>query len=335
MPLPESQQAVRQIQLAIVLLVAMLLIGAAGFWLTDENPDYIRSLWMTINILTTVGDSGEELNDIQRFWAAVVMLAGVMTVFTVGVNLVGSIVEGDVRRLLGKRHLKKQISQLEDHYIVCGFGLMGRALCDLLHKKRVPFVVIERDASRTAIADESNYLYLLGDAMSEADLLEAHLESAQGLAACLRNDADNVFATLSAKEVNPDLTIIARAENIESVSKLKRAGADRVICPPLLGADKIMRMLIHPAVDELMELAVSGPDLEVTKVDLRPLKRAHHKTLRELALPSQTGMMVVAAVKKSGERTFNPPPEWKLEPTDELIVIGAQGGVDKLTDMLT
>ncbi len=289
-------------------LAALLIVGCAGFVVLGRDRSVFEALWMTVNLLTTVGDDNIKLTDTERGWAMLLMVSGVLTVFYVGINVVAFIVDGEFRALFGRRKLQNKINQLQDHMVVCGFGRMGRALCDVLAERHVPFVVIDSDDAKTAIADEAGYLYLHGNAVDGAVLNEARIDHARGLAACLTSDADNVFVTLTARGIAPKLTITARAEDVDTESKLRRAGADRVICPPVLGANKIMRMLLHPAIDELMEMATDVSDLEVVKVYARDLPRAVGMTLQQLALPSEAGVMVVSMASQDGRRRFNPPP---------------------------
>ena len=212
---------------------------------------------------------------------------------------------------------------------------MGRALCALLSAKQVQFVLIEVDADLTAQADRLGYLYIHGDAMSEQILRRARLDGAKGLASCLPSDANNVFVALSARAENESLTIIARAENMETQAKLHRAGADSVICPPVIGAARITQMLLQPAVGELLEMAVgTEEDLEISKVSMGQLPRAMGKSLRELELPARTGLMVIAVMRGDGKRHFNPSPDWRFEQDDDLIVTGASGGITRLVELL-
>ncbi len=322
----------KKIIFSILLLLAMFIVGVTGFKLISTERTVGEAIWVTVNILTTVGAINLELSPNEQIWASMLMVLGVLTVFYVGGNLVAFIVDGELRHMFGRRHLEKQISHLKNHVIVCGFGRMGEALCDRLHEQGHSFVVIDPDGDTKDRADAKGYLVIQGDAMVEQTLNEAQVHRAIGLSTCLHSDADNVFVTLTARELNEDLIIIARSENKETETKLKRAGVSRVICTPEHSANKAMQMLMHPAVEELVELAVSGDDLEVTKAQLVQLPKACGKTLRELALPKITGHIVVAMVKPDGSRTFNPPPDTQLLAGDELIVIGPIGGTTKLFD---
>ena len=323
----------RQLAISLVVVVAVGVAGVAGFYVLGDDTTHTSvfdAVAVTAKVLSTVGDVRRKLNRPQEVWEIVLMACGIVSVLYASGNLVAFLIGGEMRKLLGRQQLQKRIDQLENHYIVCGFGRMGRALCDLLAEKGTAFVVIEHEPDLTAEADELGYLYVKGDAMSEELLQSVRIDQARGLAACLTGDADNVFVTLTARGLNEDLTIIARAENIQTEQKLLRAGANRVICTPRLGANRIMTMMLHPAVEELMDLAVSGPDLEISKVTLDELPRAVGKTLADLALPAKTGMMVVALVRQDGRRSFNPTSDVRLEHGDEMIVIGPTGGMERI-----
>ena len=193
------------------------------------------------------------------------MIVGVMAVFYLGANVMRFVLDGELRALLGRRQLQSRISKMENHFVVCGFGRMGKALCEALGKKGAGVVCIDTNHAKIEEAHGSGYLYIEGDAMLEDVLEQARVGRACGLAACLPKDSDNVFVALTARALNPKLTIVAKA-NYE----------------------------------------------------------ATHSQLR-------ASLMVVAVVHEDGRRSFNPSPTMHLAPGDELIVIGAQGGVGKMT----
>lgn len=325
----------RQLGVSMFLLVLMLLVGSGGFYLLGESDSVFQCVYVTALILTTVGMKEQQinLNTAQQVWALGVMLVGISAALYAAGNVVAFIIDGELHRLFGRQQLQNKIGKLKDHYIVCGFGRMGRALCERLRDKKVAFVVIEHNPERAQEAGELGYLHIQGDAMSEHVLQSARVEHARGLATCLRTDADNVFVTLTARGLHDSLTIIARGEEFEAESKLRRAGADRVICLPLLGANRITHMLLQPGIDELLELAVSGPDLEVSKISLGRLPGAVGQSLRDLALPTEFGLMVVAVISPGGQRLFNPPPDSLLGADDELVVISTEGGVERMMQM--
>jgi voltage-gated potassium channel len=332
--LDESFDTRRKLIVSTLVLIGLLMIGMSGFIILGENRSLFDGLYITVVILTTVGmkEGVHTLNPAEQGWAIVLMLAGISTALYVAGNLVAFIIEGDLRRILGRRQLQRQIDQLSGHIVVCGFGRMGRALCSAFTDKGAPFVVIDNDPESIKDADEYGYLAIQGDAMNEASLMRTRVNTAKGLAACLGTDANNVFVTLTARGMNDKLTIIARAEHEDTQPKLKRAGANQVICPPLLGANKIKQMFLNPAVDELMDIATTGSDIEISKVRIAELKSIAGKSLREIDLRNKTGLMVVAVIHDNGQRTFSPGPDAVLLDNDTLLVVGPTGSVTRLLD---
>ncbi len=314
------------------LLAGILVTGTLGFYLLGDSRGVLESVYLTVMIVTTVGlkDQYPRFNDAESAWSLVVMLVGVAAALYATGNLVAFLIGGELKSILGRHQLQSRIKLLRDHFIVCGFGRMGRALCEALSKRDISFVVIDYNSERTALAEEHGYLYILGDATLDQTLETAHIREARGLATCLKSDADNVLVTLSARGLDQDIVITARAEMEETQHKLLRAGANRVICPPVQGATSILQMLLHPAVDELVDIVVSGEDLGISKVNASELPKALGRTLEELKLPTLTGITIVVVVRGDGRRLFNPPPDFRIEPDDELVVIGPPQGVDSL-----
>jgi len=324
----------RQIRNSLLLFIGVLCVGMLGFMVLGGRGLF-TAMYLTAVIITTVGmkEDNVDFSGLEEVWSLGLMLTGIFVALYAAGNVVAFIVEGEIGRMFGRRQLENRIKNLHDHFVVCGFGRMGRALCEALQAKGRAFVVIERDSALTAEADDLGYLYMLGDAMCEQTLRSARIDQASGVACCLSSDADNVFVTLTARGLNNDITIISRSENLESVAKLERAGADRVICTPVLGATRAMQMLTNPAIDDLMEIDVHGPDIEVSKLKVSQLPGLAGQPLMELSLPSRTGLMVVAIVKEDGQRQFNPPADYVPTGNDELLVIGPVGGIEKMLDL--
>ena len=320
--------------LCLMALVALVVVGTAGFRVFGGRS-FFESLYLTVVILTTVGmkESDQPLTDAEQGWAIVLMLVGVGAVLYASVALVAFLIDGDMRRLLGRRKVNKRIDRLHGHTVICGFGRMGRALAKLLTAKGEPFVVIDNDLDRAEEAEQLGYLFLLDDAMSDQALRAAHADQARGLVACLPDDADNVFVALTAREMAPGLLIISRAERMGAESKLRRAGADRVICAPVLTANRVMHMLLQPAIDDLLELMASGEDpLTIVKVAVADLPKAVGRSLSELNLRSKTGMSVVAIIRPDGRRQVNPIAGEKLDAGAQLILLGPTAGIDRVLE---
>lgn len=330
----DTEDKIKSIRLSVWILVILFVVGTVGFvWIGGGQHTLFDAAWMTLHILTTVGDSGLERTGPEKAWSIVLMLVGVMAVFYLGINVVAFVLDGELRQILGRRHLLSKIQKMSDHFIVCGFGRMGRALCDTLQAKGASFVLIDNNPEAISAADEAGYKYVRGDAMQESSLVAARIDTAKGLASCLPEDADNVFVTLTARDLNRGLIIVSKANYEEGGERLRRAGANHVLSPSGLAASRAMTKLMLPAVDELIEIVVHGPDLEISKVSLDRLPGAVDQPLRHLELPAKTNLLVVAIVHEDGTRSFNPSPDTRLARGDELIVIGPQGGVTKMMDL--
>jgi voltage-gated potassium channel len=328
------EQKLQKIRFSVSLLIGLIFISTIVFWTIGGSHTIFDAVWMTLQILTTVGEAGLDRTMPEKIWSVVLMVVGVVSVFYLGINVFEFVLDGELRQLLGRRKLQSRIKKMKNHIIVCGFGRMGRSLCEALEKKDQPFVTIDCDSEALSVAAERGYIHLVGDSMSEDLLKEAMIDSARGLASCLPDDADNVFVTLTARDIAPNIPIVSRANYESGADRVRRAGATHVLSPSGLAANRAMTKLMLPAVDELIEIVVHGPDLEISKVTLERLPKAVDKPLRELEIPSRTSLLVVAVVHEDGSRSFNPTPDTRMAAHDELIVIGPHGGVDKLMDML-
>ena len=324
---------IQKIRISLAILVGLFVSSTLIFWAIGGKHTVFDAIWMTLQILTTVGDTGFDRNVAEKVWSVVLMIGGVVTVFYLGINIFEFVLDGDLRLLLGRRKMMSRIKKMKNHVIVCGFGRMGRALCEAFEEKGQPFVAVDIDSDALTVAGERGYPHLVGDAMSDELLTEAQIASARGVASCLPEDADNVFVTLTARELAPNIPIVTKANYPTSVERIRRAGATHVLNPSGLAAGRAMRKLMLPAVDELLEIVVHGPDLEVSKVSYSRLPRARDRSLRELEMPNRTGLLVVAVIHEDGTRSFNPAPDTRLIAGDELIVIGLHGGVDKLMEL--
>jgi voltage-gated potassium channel len=323
-----------QFKTSLSLVSLVLVAGTIGFLVLNPNRGLFQSFYLTVTIVTTVGLKDPDFNAHEEIWSLIVMLVGITVALYAAGNLVAFLIGGELKRVLGRRQLQDKINRLNHHYIVCGFGRMGRALCRSLASRDISFVLIDHDPAKVRMADELGFLYIRGDATSERNLELAQISKALGLASCLKSDADNVLVTLSARGLNSAVNITARAEQEETEHKLERAGANRVICPPKLGANRIMQMMLHPAVDDLMDVVVRGRDLEISKVRALDLPGAIGQTLSELKIPSLTGVSIVVVVEADGRKVFNPPPDFSVKRGDEMLVIGPPDGVEKLLNLL-
>jgi voltage-gated potassium channel len=298
-----------------------------GYYLIEPQYSWHNAVYMTVISITTTGyeEVGGGLTTAGRVWTIFVLLGGVVTGAVALSLIVAAVVEGRIRGLFGRRQLEQKIASLSGHVIVCGYGRMGRRIAQLLKGSNRSVVVIDNAPGKTAQAEQDGVLYLLGDAQEESVLLAAGIEKASSLIAALPNDAANVFLTLSAHGLNKSLNIIARAQESSAQDKLTKAGATRVICPLIIGSNRIADVLLRPAIADFVEMAHKGVDLEMEQLTIKPDSPIAGKTLLDLALPARAGAMVVAIHRPNRETLYNPGPDATLAEGDMLIVIGKHG----------
>jgi voltage-gated potassium channel len=265
----------------------------------------------------------QPLSQIGRGFTMGLLIAGLGIVFYTVVTLAESIVEGEFQRFFGRRRMEQRIAALTGHYLVCGFGRIGEVVCQELRAKPVPFVVIEHDAERVRTAEAAQYLVLEGDATNEATLLTAGVQQAQGLFAALPSDAANVFVTLTAKELNPRLQVIVRAETEHSARILRHAGADHVVSPYAIGGHRMAQAALRPAVVDVIDLATHSQSLEIQleEIGVPPHSPCAGAVLRDSGLRERFGVIVVAIKRAAGTMIFNPAPEERIEAGDRLVVL--------------
>ncbi len=318
---------------AVIVLVGVFLTGVIGFVLIEHVPLF-DAIYFTAITLSTVG-FGETfpLSPAGRVWTLVVITLGITTVSTAFTSLVAMVVRGEIRSLVGSRKVQSSIARLADHTILCGFGRMGALAAADLAELGHPLVVLENNPNRRQELADSGHLYIIGDATEEDVLQAAGLTRAKALVTMLPHDVDNVFVTLTAHSLCPDLLIIARAEQPNAESKLKRAGASRVICPQSIGAGKITSILTRPHVVDFFEVAAKGVDLEMDGYTLSERSPLCGDSIGKAQLRSRADAMVVAIRRPDGQTVYNPAPETTLHAHDTLVVIGPRG-VSKRLDQL-
>lgn len=226
-----------------------------------------------------------------------------------------------------------KIASLSRQIIVCGYGRMGQQVCNYLKTRGVQVVVIDNDDQRTVKADQDGFLYVLGEASEETVLRDAGIDRARGLVAVLPTDADNVFVALTARGLNEKLFIAARAERVESETQLLRAGANKAICPQVIGAQRLANILTRPGVVDFIDFASEGLDLEAEQYRILAGSKLVGQTLREANLPRQAGVLIIAIKRAKGQTIFNPGPETVIEPEDVMVVTGQVGSMARLAQL--
>ena len=311
-----------------VVFVAFIAVAAIGYRCIQKDYTWLGALYMTVITVSTVGlrEAGPHgLTRAGQAWTLFVIIGGVISGAVVLSLVVATLIEGSIRALLGRRQLERKIAALSRHVILCGYGRTGRMVARELQQNGRPVVVVDKDPQRTTLAGEDGMLYVLGDAQVEATLQAAGIERARNLLAILPDDAGNAFLTLSARGLSASVQILARAQEAATQDKLMKAGANRVICPPIIGANRITDCLLRPAIVDFVEMAHKGVDLEMDELTVAEGSALAERTLLELALPAKAGAMVVAVRRPDGTTVYNPGSETALSAGDTLILIGRRG----------
>jgi len=314
-----------------ILLTLLVSFGTIGFHLTSET-DWMDSLYLAVITLTTVGSrEPPQLDSDGKIFVMIYLILG-LGVFSYSAFQIGSVVvNAELRGMFERRKMQKHIDQLKDHYIVCGLGRMGGTICQYLQDRGQPFVVIDNDESRlenVCVSDGWNYIH--GDATDDSILKSAGIDRAKSLASVLPTDADNVYVILSARLLNQNLQIVARAGDEKAVEKMERAGASRVISPFSTGAVKIARFMINPSIEDFLEIADNrGTDWELADVQISPNSTLIGKKLMETDLRDK-GVMVIGIRRSDGERLMPPPGSAIIQPGDSLFAFGSTNAVNAM-----
>ncbi|MHB8881888.1 MAG: potassium channel family protein [Thermodesulfovibrionales bacterium] len=315
------------------LILLIISFGTLGYSLI-EGWTLFDSLYMTIITLTTVGyREVHELSTNGQIFTILLIIGGVGTVFYALSTGAKIILEGELQEIFGRKRLEKKIKELNDHFIVCGYGRMGKIICRELREKNIPFVAIEK--APELLGEKADLLIYAGDATKDEVLKELGIEKARGLISVLPTDAENMYVVLSARGLNPKLTIVARAGEEGSEQKLLRAGADRVVSPYHIGGLRIAHRVLKPAVVDFIEFAtMSGNiDLQMEEVLIQDTSALVGLTLDECGIGRDLGIIVVAIKKVSGDMKFNPTFRSAITAGDTLIALGETSRLKTLEDM--
>ncbi|HEX6495307.1 MAG TPA: NAD-binding protein [Acidobacteriaceae bacterium] len=319
------------------LLCVTLLIGTTGFVLI-EGYTWFEGFYMTLTTITTIGyQELRPLSHAGRIFNTFLILFGVSALFLSFGAMTQTIIELELQDLYSKRRNKRMIDRLENHFIVCGFGRVGRNASYEMQRASASFLVMDRSEQRVAKASSAGMLAVVADATRDDDLREAGVLRARGLIAALPSDAENLFIILSAKTLNPKLTVVTRVSEEEAGEKLRRAGADTVFTPYAMAGRQLADALLRPHVVAFLDFAASTMASKVTteQICVAPRTALAGKTLGQLSDLRNSGVIVLAIRKQRGETIFNPPAESEIAAGDFLIVMGEQAGLQKLEQILT
>jgi voltage-gated potassium channel len=292
---------------------------------------------MTLTTMTTVG-YGEihPLSHAGRVFNSFLIVFGVTTIFIAIGAMTQTIIELEFGDAIGKRRTKRMIDKLKDHYIICGFGRVGRGAAHELSHAGVPFVVVDIDADRVERAMHAGMLAVAADSTHDETLRLVGIERARGLVAALATDADNLFVLLSAKGLNPGIFVATRAAEEGAEAKMRRAGADAVFAPYAITGHRLAQSLLRPHVVQFLDFTTKdvGEDIAIEQVRVSGASEMVSKTIKEMQLRKEVGVIVMAIRRESGEMVFNPPADTAVQGGDYLIVMGRPGNLRTLETLL-
>jgi len=324
----------RRLLYILVAIAATLTIGTVGFTLIGHYPLF-ESFYLTLTTMTTVG-YGDSFSHGTRLFNVFLIVIGVTTIFIALGAMTQTIIEFEFGDAIGKRRNKRMIDKLKDHYIICGFGRVGRGAAAELQHAEVPFVVVDIDPERVERAMNAGMLAISADSTHDDTLRQVGVERARGLVAALATDADNLFVLLSAKGINPKIFVAARAAEEGAEDKMRRAGADAVFAPYAITGHRLAQSLLRPHVVQFLDFTTKdiGMDISIEQVRVAEGSEVVSKTIREMQLRRNVGVIVMAIRRLDGTMLFNPPADTAVAAGDYLIVMGKQDDLLALEGLL-
>jgi voltage-gated potassium channel len=321
----------RRIAIGFSALGVVIIYGVTGYMMMGWS--FMDAFYQVFITISAVGltEVHPLITTPLRLHTMMIIALGLFSVAFTVAGFISLLTEGELRKYLGHQRMMKQIETLEEHTIVAGYGRVGALVCEGLAGTERPFVIIEQNPQRILDIESHGFLNLVGDATEESVLQEAGITRAAVLVTALANDAANVFLTLTARELAPELMIIARAEQPNTQKKLKQAGANHVIMPAVIGAHRIVSLLTNPTAVEFVELVTQKSSLaiEMDDVPIRAESRLAGQTLRDADIGRLTGVIVVAVKRADGRVEFPPSGDQPFEPGDGIVLLGRRANLDQ------
>jgi len=332
LPKREEDQIRSRVIFSVALLVLTISTGTAGYTLI-EGWELFDAFYMTVITLSTVGyQETHSLSTAGRLFTIFLVFTGLGVVAYTANYGIRFILEGEIQQVLGRRKMEKRIKENNNHYIVCGYGRMGRIVCRELRSGHIPFVVIESEDM--VINADDDIPFIRGDATRDENLRLAGIERARGLVSVLSTDAHNLYVVLSARGLNEKLQIVARANEDDAEQKLLRAGADRVVSPYHIGGLRMAHSIIKPSIVDFLEVATTSGNIELQmeEVPIAKKSRLPRTSIIEAGIGKDLGIIIVA-IKREGNMLFNPTGKTVIKTGDILIALGESGKMKKLEEL--
>ncbi len=326
------------IKIGLMLVLFLIVAGTAGYRLI-EGWDWIDCLYMTIITMTTVGfREVAPLSAQGKIFTMLLIVTSISVLVYVTMNLARFVLDGELANYIKTYRVDKKIAKLKNHVIIVGYGRNGEQAAIELAENKVDFVVVDkRDNVISRVRENPELLYIKGDATHEEVLEQARIHDARALIVTTPEDADNVFVVLTARSMNPGLTVISRASEMESLMKLKRAGASNVIMPERIGGQRMAKLVHQPDVVEFLEYILLQKTQDVFLEEMSCKKLSQQwvgKSISEMKVRELTGANIVG-IKTGGARyIFNPDPQMILSRNDQLFVLGNRKQINKLQEVM-
>ena len=321
----------------ILYFLGLVTVGSGGFYIIGgEDWSIIDSIYMTLLTLSTVG-YGEvhSLNSLGKVWAILVIIFGVSGFAYIVYELGAELIQLNTYR---SRTMRKKISKLKSHYIICGFGRMGAVIASEFQKKNIPFVIVELNESKVANIQESNFNYIHGDATLDDTLIDAGIKGSKGIVVVLDNDQDNLFVTMSARNLNNKAYIISRCAKQDTGNKLKRAGANKVVNPYITGGHRMAELLISPNIEDIVSIETLDNvpiDFSLEEFSIENLHDLDGKSIGDTQIRENYGLLIVGIHNNDGETTLNPGSNFRLLSGQKIIMIGTQENLNRFEVNMT
>ena len=324
----------RRLALIAGAIGVVVLLGTVGFVTVAGYPVF-DAFYMSLITITTVGYTEiRPLTTAGRIFNSFYMMAGVSTMFLAIGAVTQTVIELEFNKYFAQRRTRRMIDKLENHFIICGYGRVGRNAAAELKRESVPFVVLERNEDKVEHAMRDGLLAAIGDATLDANLRDVGIARAAGLIAALASDADNLFLVLSARTLNAGLKISARVTEEESEQKMKRAGADTVLAPYTITGSRLAQAILRPHVVQFLDFAALGLNVSIEQVRVAENSSWVSRSLRDLQIRREVGVIVLAIRRSTGQMVFNPDAEAVVNGGDDLIAMGAADQLKKLEHLL-
>jgi voltage-gated potassium channel len=330
----DTPYTLRHFRRAVAAFFVVLGVGWILFaTILDENA--LDALYRSTVTISLTGIDTRPHNAAGEIVTILLILAGMAIYGYLASAIVELIAHGVLTGALSERRRRHMIEHITDHYVICGFGRVGREVAAEFRDAGVPFVVLDFNAEALAAAEEESVAFVNGRGTNDDDLAAAGLERARGIVACADSDVDNLYITVSARADRPDLQIVARASTEDAAAKMLRAGADRVVQPYASAGQEMAKLMLKPQVSAFLDIVSrhGGPDLRFEEVEVTPSCAQAGRTIRDARVRHETGALIVALRKADGTFDTTPDPDTRLEPGDVVIAVGTEQELRALEEL--